>query len=172
MPPLVFDIAKLGSGIWYTLHKTASLAKTPQEKDVFISNVKNLAETFGCTKCRIHFQEFIETHPFNKYWSIKDTQGRDIGMFQWTWELHNAVNKRIGKPVIPFDTAYKYYTTMEAEVCSECAIPVNSEQEKDITIADSQVSNVVSQVSSQGDVTPVLKMLHLYRNGIVKPKNL
>ncbi len=104
------DAVIIGPGIWYTIHKKAYLAINARSKQEFIDYMMWLREYFPCTKCRNHIIEYIDTHPLESQWHLRLSNGRDIGMFSWSWLFHNAVNLRLEKPQMPFETAYHLYS--------------------------------------------------------------
>lgn len=113
------DPTKL-SGLWFKIHIDAAHAVTDELKRSFEININHTCDNFKCKKCQPHFRKFIDTHPFFKYWNIKDEKGRDIGMFQWSWELHNQVNRFLNKPQPGLMEAYEYYVDSEAGACFNC----------------------------------------------------
>jgi|MesohylFT_1024984.scaffolds.fasta_scaffold05421_2 hypothetical protein len=83
-----------GLYFWGTLHITCLGTK-------YVSNIVNFINTFKniipCGECRKDFIKLIDDHP------IPETDSQDI--FEWTVDMHNIVNERIGKPVIDYKTA-------------------------------------------------------------------
>ena len=62
------------------------------------STVQDYCENFPCEDCRVHFQEMIDL----KQMQLSNCQSaRDC--MQFTWMLHNTVNKRLGKQELHFD---------------------------------------------------------------------
>ena len=120
------DPVKIGPGIWFSMHLSAVHATTDSKKKDFEVYVNMLCDNFKCAKCKPHFRKFIDTHPFKNYYHIRNAKGDDIGMFQWTWELHNQVNKFLNKPCPSLEDSYSYYSTSSAGVCTTCgnATPV------------------------------------------------
>ena len=114
------DPVKVGPGIWFTLHTNAVKATTDPLKLAFDAYVSALCDSFKCKKCQQHFRKFIDTHPLVNYWDIRDISGRDIGFFQWTWELHNEVNKFLGKYQPSLQEAYDFFSDSEAGACFNC----------------------------------------------------
>jgi hypothetical protein len=144
------DPAKIGPGIWFTMHIDAIAANTDQLKESFVVNINALCDNFKCKKCQPHFRKFIDTHNFKDYWNLKDNRERDIGFFKWTWELHNQVNKFLNKYQPSFDEAYNYYSDSEIGACFNCG--GNNVQEPLVTRA-------------------IPSILTLYREtGIIQPK--
>jgi hypothetical protein len=114
------DISKVGPGIWFKIHTDAVAAITDTLKESFIVNINALCDGFKCLHCKPHFRKFIDDNPIKNYFNIKDRKGRDIGIFQWTWELHNSVNLRLGKYQPLLEEAYEYFTNNKVGVCYDC----------------------------------------------------
>ena len=69
------------------------------------SIVNEYSESFPCEECREHFNELLDSHPFQ----VDDIQ-TDEDAKVWSWLTHNMVNKRIGKPWEPFHITSQYQT--------------------------------------------------------------
>jgi hypothetical protein len=70
---------------WKKLHTTRF---TPQEFEAWIASIP------GCSTCQRDFRKLIETNtPRFDDWQ------------RWTWEVHNAVNAKLGKPEIEWNEA-------------------------------------------------------------------
>ena len=111
----------VGPGAWVTLHKQSFLAREKPEQNEFIKYMTNLCYTFPCLHCRVHCSDYISKNPINDYKNIEvEIQGMllSLGMFIWTWKFHNAVNLRLGKPIMSWDTAYNLYSETDSIVCS------------------------------------------------------
>lgn len=105
---------KYGPGIWFMLHTNAVIATTPEQIKNFIEQVKNLGEHFPCHQCKPHFQRYCKEHPIEGY------VNKERGMFLWVWEFHESVNKRLGKPSMTFDEAWKHYTSKDSICNDDC----------------------------------------------------
>lgn len=105
---------RYGPGIWFMLHLQAAHATTPQEKQCFLTTVKTLADHFPCHDCRKHFNDYLRSNPPENYLN------KDKGLFLWTWEFHDAVNKRLGKQSMTFDEAWKQYKETTAICTDDC----------------------------------------------------
>ena len=126
----LMDINRVGPGIWFKIHTDAIAAKTQPLKESFVVNINVLCDSFKCKHCQPHFRKYINEHPIENYFNIKNSKGIDIGIFQWTWEFHNAVNLRLGKYQPTLEECYEYYTNNTIGACHECG------QNKDINIKD------------------------------------
>lgn len=153
---LFSDPAKIGPGIWFKIHIDAIVAITDSLKEAFIININAVCNNFKCKKCQPHFRKFIDTHPLRDYWNIKDSKGRDIGFFKWTWELHNEVNKYLKKYQPTLEEAYAFYSDSEAGACFNCGGEASGNK-----------SNTLPEQRSRA-IPPILT---LYReNGNIKPQ--
>jgi hypothetical protein len=95
------DIRKIGSGIWYIIHKEAIIC---QDSKAYISFIHRLKDSFPCEVCKRHFAEYLERNPIEEYLHV------DKGMFIWSWKFHNSVNRRLGKPEMSYEVAERMYT--------------------------------------------------------------
>jgi len=149
----VFTDPSKFQGIWLKIHIDAVMAITDPLKEAFIININALCNGFKCKKCQPHFRKFIDTHDLKDYWNIKDISGKDIGFFKWSWELHNQVNKFLGKPQPTLEDAYKFYSDSEMGACSDCKGIPNDE---------------APPIELRTRAIPPI--LTLYREGGIKPK--
>lgn len=119
------DPKYIGPGTWNVLHRRAVKSNSHKEQLDFIEFMKDICDGFPCVICKNHCEEYIKNHPMDEYLDIKvDINGdkKSLGMFIWTWKFHNAVNTRIKKPIMSWDTAYNIYMEKESLVCSKnCA---------------------------------------------------
>lgn len=113
------DPKKVGTGIWWYIHNTAREAIDDPSISKFIDLMMNLKVKFPCHTCRKHINEYIDTHPFEELRNLVDSDGVRIGMFKWSWLFHNAVNTRIGKPYVDWETAVGMFYNDGIEVCSK-----------------------------------------------------
>jgi hypothetical protein len=115
------DPKYIGPGTWNTIHLLASQARTKAQQTRFIAEMKSICTNFPCPVCRGHCGDYIRTHPMEEYLDLKVQVGSEklnIGMFVWSWKFHNAVNARLKKPIMSWDTAYNLYMGEGSLVCS------------------------------------------------------
>jgi len=105
---------KFGPGIWFCLHLNAACAQTNIQKQVFVEQVTMLGEHFPCENCKKHFNKYITEHPISNYMNVEN------GLFRWTWEFHESVNKRLGKKGVSFEEALSKFTSTNAICTDEC----------------------------------------------------
>lgn len=143
----------VGPGVWYSIHLKAYEAVDDDSIEDFIEYMNLLALKFPCKNCRQHIKEYIETHPFQDLISMKNSSGRNIGMFKWSWLFHNAVNTRINKQHIDWETAWNMYNK-EPVICSkEC-----TEAEETHNNDDEMVNNIANDDNIGEQLTFLNKM--------------
>ena len=119
-PKLITDPKILGPGYWHVLHIKAKDANTAQKKKEFVELMSLVAETFPCGNCRKHINEYLNSHPFKDFYNLVNENGIDIGFSKYMWMFHNAVNTRIGKPYLDWDSFYDMYYN-DGAVCVNCS---------------------------------------------------
>ncbi len=90
----------VGPGIWYTMHTLAAGARTEDDKKHVINQIKYLQSKFPCEECKLHFGNYISSHPLENAIS-----GNEDSLFLWTFNFHNVVNFRLGKAQVSYDEA-------------------------------------------------------------------
>lgn len=109
-----------GPGVWFNIHTLA----LHQTRDYFIKYIRFVIEKLPCGECSNHAISYVEQNPPENYVGIKNDDGEDISMFKWTWIFHNAVNTRLGKKYIDYDTAINMYD--DSVVCESSCTDNNS----------------------------------------------
>ena len=109
----------IGPGVWFIIHLKAYNAITPSSKKEFIEFMELLKIKFPCKKCRKHITKYLNENPIINYWNIYDNYGNDVGMFQYTWMFHNAVNMRLNKPHMDWKTAWNLYSNIGNGICNK-----------------------------------------------------
>lgn len=136
------DPKYIGPGTWNIIHRRAFKARTHEEQIIFIEFMKDVCYGFPCIVCKGHCTEYIKNHPLEEYLDMlvdvggsKNSTNSDkipLGIFVWTWKFHNAVNARIKKPIMSWDTAYNLYSQTESLVCSKnCLATANDDAPPD-----------------------------------------
>ena len=119
---ILSDPKIIGSGLWLNIHLKAKRATDETGKRDFVNDMNMYYEEFPCENCRKHIREYMDSHPFEPLWNMKNENGREIGMFKWSWMFHNAVNTRLRKPYLDWNTACEMYNLDEdyIEPCTNC----------------------------------------------------
>ena len=97
------DTAIYGPGVWLCLHLLAYRADDDKSKTDFIEFLNVIRQSYPCAKCRKHMNDYIQANPVHNHWM------EDKGFFKWSWLFHNAVNQRLGKPLVSYDEAEAKY---------------------------------------------------------------
>lgn len=109
----------VGPGIWYTMHSMAYYAQNPPDAFRFAQWIRWLSITFPCLTCREHFQLYLKNNPIDLS-NQEYYKGRRISLFKWTWKFHNTVNRRLNKPIVTWEAAYKPYDEPDATCHENC----------------------------------------------------
>lgn len=97
-----------GPSAWTFLHYiTLSYPKCPTEKDKYNMRIflENLQHVLPCDTCKIHYKDNIEIH----YPLTDEVLNTKENLVKWLIDLHNSVNKRIGKSILSYDEAISKY---------------------------------------------------------------
>lgn len=120
------DPEYVGPGAWNTIHRMAFSAKTKEQQTIFIQSMNDICSGFPCLNCRYHCSEYIRNHPMEEYVNMSvDVNGEKLplGLFLWSWKFHNAVNARLKKPIMDWNTAYNIYSDNDNLVCNKnCSV--------------------------------------------------
>ena len=84
--------SKWGPHFWMTLH-IACLGC--QDAKVLSDFVEGYKEIIPCLSCREHFEQVLVDNPV--------PEADDL--FRWSVDVHNIVNRRLGKPEISYEAA-------------------------------------------------------------------
>jgi hypothetical protein len=107
-----------GPGKWDDMHVLGLNAKTYAKKIAFIQYVELIFDNIRCVTCRSDALGYLSSHPITDYFDII-VDGEDVGIFYWTVDCHNWVNRKLGKPEIPTALAYDFYAYPEKYSCTE-----------------------------------------------------
>ncbi len=105
----------VGPGSWFNIHTLAAWADTPERKKIVAEQIKYIQAHFPCGDCKVHFGNYIETHPLE---STFDSNSDSL--FQWTVNFHNAVNYRLNKPQVSFTEAKKIFYNDSIYCSAKC----------------------------------------------------
>lgn len=117
---------KDGPAEWHLMHSSAYEAQTEEEKQRVKWLIENICKHFRCKECSGHCKSYSEANPIQDSWTVMHN-GRDVGLFIWTWKFHNAVNQRINKKVLDFETVLEMYSNPDNTTCH---LQCSSEEEQ------------------------------------------
>lgn len=106
---------------WNWLHVTAiNYPPSPTLTDARVAfrRIWTFVSHLPCAECRNHATRFVRQNPPN----LAST----YALQAWVWKFHNAVNLRLGNPLIPYEEYQRLYAD---EICwanwsSGCDIPL------------------------------------------------
>lgn len=103
-PPSVW-----GPFFWHTIHiialgypKNPSYADKKSAKEFY----ESLAFLLPCVICKEHYKTHLQAHPITPYLDSRSD------LLKWTVEIHNEVNKMLGKPTWTIDEIIAYYNRL------------------------------------------------------------
>lgn len=99
-----------GKHLWFSIHFIAQdYPKTPTHDEMLTYKdfFENLWKVIPCYKCGVNYKRHLQELP------IDDHLGSREDLFAWTVELHNIVNRELGKPIMTLDEAKKKYSDPE-----------------------------------------------------------
>lgn len=85
------DPKVFGPLIWDNFHNLARNVTTNDQVDVYISYVNDTIDIIPCDECLFHAKAYLKSNPPDSYRYIS------YGMYQWSVDFHNTVNRRLGK---------------------------------------------------------------------------
>jgi hypothetical protein len=100
-PPTVW-----GPFFWHTIHIVAlGYPKNPTYTDKKCAKefYESLAYLLPCSLCREHYQEHLKKNPINTFLDSR------TDLIKWTIEIHNQVNKKLGKTEWSLEEVLTYY---------------------------------------------------------------
>jgi hypothetical protein len=101
-----------GSSGWKFIHYTAlGYPNEPNDiqKKQYYSFFINIGNILPCEKCRNNYIKHFQDFPLEK--SLEDKRS----LFEWTINIHNEVNKELGKKIYSFEEVEKMYTNNSSD---------------------------------------------------------
>lgn len=104
-----FSPSVWGPFFWHTIHIVAlGYSKNPTYTDKKCA--KEFYESFAflipCSVCRDHYKEHLIAKPITTFLDSR------TDLIKWTIEIHNTVNKMLGKPEWTLEEVLAYYEKM------------------------------------------------------------
>jgi hypothetical protein len=108
------SVAEWGPAAWKFLHAvTFSYPETPSlNEQVAVEQLfASLRYVLPCAQCRTHFEAELRAHP-------PDTRSRAT-LSAWLVDLHNRVNRRLGKRTVTYSEAQAAFSAQCGRACAE-----------------------------------------------------
>lgn len=101
------DPKKFGPGMWLSIHQDAVIADKVVRPEVFTIPLSYKASQFPCEKCKEHFLKYLLNNDPAAYKRVNPSETHP--MAKWSFNFHNAVNGRLGKPLMTWSTFLSMY---------------------------------------------------------------
>jgi FAD-linked sulfhydryl oxidase len=140
--PLRLNRASLGHISWKVLHSfAAAYPQEPKEehKQALLSLIQAFRVLYPCEVCRGHFNRMIDENP------VVTSNRHDVVIY--FCEIHNIVNKRLGKPLFDCDKALEYWG-------GDCGCHGDSSSSGSSEQSAESSSSAIEQ-SEEGEVAPI-----------------
>ena len=101
MDPIVW-----GPKLWFFIHTIAlNYPDNPTYQDItsYEEFFNNLKFTIPCDKCKLHYRQRLDKKPIRNFLTDSNT------LFKYTIDLHNEVNKSLGKRIYSYDEVVEIY---------------------------------------------------------------
>ena len=95
-----------GPKLWFFIHTIAlNFPDNPSFEDIknYEMFFENLKYIIPCEACRLHYTQRLAANPVSKYLTDSNT------IFIYTIDLHNEVNKSLGKKIYSYEAVAKLY---------------------------------------------------------------
>lgn len=95
-----------GPKLWFFMHTIAlNFPDNPSFEEIrnYESFFENLKYIIPCDKCKLHYTQRLNENPVSKYLTDANT------LFIYTIDLHNEVNKSLGKKIVSYEEAANIY---------------------------------------------------------------
>ena len=103
---MIFPPSVWGPFFWHTIHIVAiGYPKKPTyiDKKCAKEFYESLAYLIPCSVCRTHYKEHITSNPLTPFLDSR------TDLIKWTVDIHNSVNKMLGKPEWSMEEVMAYY---------------------------------------------------------------
>ncbi len=95
-----------GPKLWFFIHTIAlNFPDNPSFEDIknYEMFFENLKYIIPCDSCRLHYTQRLSANPVSKYLTDANT------LFIYTIDLHNEVNKSLGKKIYSYEKVANLY---------------------------------------------------------------
>lgn len=110
-----------GPGLWHAIHMLTFAARSYTDRLRVMYQIPVLISGIDCGYCWQHAEENLRQLPPNldQYWTD------ELGLFWWSVDFHNVVNRMLGKPEFSREEAYAKYERLyrrqeDPATCGDC----------------------------------------------------
>ena len=96
----------MGPKLWFFIHTIAlNFPENPSFDDIksYETFFENLKYIIPCDKCKLHYSQRLRENPISKYLTDNNS------LFIYTIDLHNEVNKSLGKRIYSYEEVSNQY---------------------------------------------------------------
>eukprot|EP01024_Parvocaulis_polyphysoides_P031674 TRINITY_DN28551_c0_g1_i2.p1 TRINITY_DN28551_c0_g1~~TRINITY_DN28551_c0_g1_i2.p1 ORF type:complete len:232 (-),score=23.56 TRINITY_DN28551_c0_g1_i2:164-784(-) len=114
---------ELGRSTWTFMHTLAAQfpeKPTRQQQKDTKQLLQCMAKMYPCAECAAHFQKIVSDNP------PRVGNGRELR--QWTCEVHNTVNRSLGKPVFNCSLIESRWASLDCDDKSACDLTIGRKQ--------------------------------------------
>ena len=107
-----------GPHYWFILHSAAAAynPKRSGAREGFKELVNSYLKILPCEECKVHLRGNLKKLPLDPYLQSADQ------LFLWTYNLHDLVNRQLGKTSVSFNRVKLYYFTGIGLECKGCQL--------------------------------------------------
>lgn len=115
-----------GKNAWSFLEASAFCARTNDKRKKIIAGLPYFGNMLPCEECSVNFRTELSNINFNEYMESNET------MLKMIYDIHDSVNRRLGKVSPPFEEVLKYYINLEGDdyevnvPCNKCSVDTTS----------------------------------------------
>jgi len=98
-----------GPHLWYVMHIISfEYPQQPSEYDkrIYHDFYTSLKDVIPCQDCRKHYREFITRYPISPHLDTRSS------LIKWVIQVHNFVNKSLGKPELSVAQVLDIYSNL------------------------------------------------------------
>lgn len=95
-----------GPSAWKFIHYTAlayPMEPTDKQKKEYFTFFHNLQNTLPCKKCSQNYMLNLQEIP------LENALDNNDSLFKWTIDMHNEVNKELGKKIYSYEEIYREF---------------------------------------------------------------
>lgn len=101
-----------GPHLWFIMHVISfEYPQQPSEYDkrIYHDFYNSLKDVIPCQDCRKHYRDFITRYPISPHLDTRDN------LIKWVIQVHNFVNKSLGKPELTTQQVLDIYANLKPQ---------------------------------------------------------
>lgn len=110
-----------GPAMWHSIHSIAmKYEPNEQTRQAYYTFFASLGFVLPCEECKAHYNENFRAYEQKLVRALTKPALDDHGLFKWTYNLHNLVNKQTGVPENEwptYESVLKKYENFRSSSC-------------------------------------------------------